>query len=226
MVIAQKRLVALHQDYTRRLLEAHEEERSHVAREVHDDAIQRLVVVRHELDQLGSPGRGLDQASLHHLNGIRNEVQDLAEALRRLAHRLHPTAIEKAGISVALGQLADEMARSSNLHVDLSLPDAPIRLPRDVSLAIFRIAQESLRNVVRHAGVNEASLALQENAGIAELVIRDEGAGFDRGNASRAGIGLVGIEERVRLVGGSARIDSVPGEGTTVTVRIPITKAA
>jgi signal transduction histidine kinase len=221
MVIAQRRLVAVHRSYTQRLLEAHEEERSRVAREVHDDAIQRLVMVKHELDELGG-GHGLDSARLRHLDGIRNEVQDLADALRKLAHRLHPSAIEQAGVSVALAQLAEEMERASDLHVELDLPDAPLPLARDASLALFRIAQESLRNVVRHSGVNRAALRLRRAGIQAELVIRDSGAGFDPDAGQRAGIGLVGIDERARLVGGSARIHSAPGSGTMVTVRVPL----
>ena len=222
MVIAQRRLVAVHRSYTQRLLEAHEEERAHVAREVHDDAIQRLVVVKHELDELGTAGHGLDPARMRHLDGIRNEVQDLADALRKLAHRLHPAAIEQAGISVALAQLAEEMERASGLQVELYLPDTPLPLTRDASLALFRIAQESLRNVLRHSGVRTASLMLRGVEEDAELVIRDSGGGFDPDAGARTGIGLVGMDERARLVGGTARIHSVPGTGTIVTVRVPM----
>lgn len=222
MVIAQRRLVAVHRSYTQRLLEAHEEERARVAREVHDDAIQRLVVVKHELDELGASRHGLDETRLRHLDGIRNEVQDLADALRKLAHRLHPAAIEQAGVSVALAQLAEEMARASDVQVELDLPDAPLKLSPSVSLALFRIAQESLRNVARHSGVKKASLRLRSTDAGAELVIRDSGVGFDQAGGTRAGIGLVGIDERARLVGGTARIHSTPDNGTTVTVRVPL----
>jgi signal transduction histidine kinase len=221
MVIAQRRLVAVHRSYTQRLLEAHEAERARVAREVHDDAIQRLVMVKHELDELGG-GHGLDAARLRHLDGIRHEVQDLADALRKLAHRLHPSAIEQAGVSVALAQLAEEMERASDLHVELDVPDAPLPLSRDASLALFRIAQESLRNVVRHSGAKRAEVRLRRSGIQAELVIKDSGAGFDPDAGQPAGIGLVGIDERARLVGGSARIHSAPGSGTLVTVRVPL----
>lgn len=222
MVVAQRRLVAVHRSYTQRLLEAHEEERARVAREVHDDAIQRLVVVKHELDELGSSGHGLDAGRLHHLDGIRSEVQDLADALRKLAHRLHPSAIEQAGLAVALAQLAEEMERASDLRVELDLPDAPLPLARDASLALFRIAQESLRNVARHSGVKRASVRLRRAGLQAELVIKDSGAGFDPDARQRAGIGLVGMDERARLAGGSARVHSAPGSGTMVTVRVPL----
>jgi signal transduction histidine kinase len=222
MVIAQRRLVAVHRSYTQRLLEAHEAERARVAREVHDDAIQRLVIVEHELDELGAGGHGLDAARLHRLDGIRNEVQDLADALRKLAHRLHPAAIEQAGVSVALAQLAEELERVSDLHVELDLPDARLDLSREARLALFRIAQESLRNVVRHSGVRRASLTLRRAGSMAELVIQDSGVGFDPNARQRAGIGLVGIDERARLVGGTARIQSAPDGGTTVAVRVPL----
>lgn len=222
MVIAQRRLVAVHRSYTQRLLEAHEEERTRVAREVHDDAIQRLVVVKHELDELGAAGDGLSDARLRHLEGIRNEVQDLADALRQLAHRLHPAAIEHAGVAVALRQLAEETTRASGVQVDLDLPDGPPDLSRDAALALYRIAQESLRNVAKHSGAARASLTLRAPGAFAELVISDAGAGFDPTAGTRAGIGLVGIDERARLVGGTARIHSAPGSGTTVTVRVPL----
>lgn len=225
MVIAQRRLVAVHRSYTQRLLEAHEEERARVAREVHDDAIQRLVVVKHELDELGGSGHGFDAGRLRHLDGIRNEVQDLADALRKLAHRLHPAAIEQAGICVALAQLAEEMERVSGLSVELCLPHAPPALSRDASLALFRIAQEALRNVLRHSGERAASLMLRSVGNNVELVIRDSGAGFDPAGRAPTGIGLVGIDERARLVGGTARIHSVPGSGTIVTVRVPTSRS-
>nr|MDQ3516739.1 histidine kinase [Gemmatimonadota bacterium] len=141
MILAQRRLVAVHRAHTRRLLETHEQERARVAREVHDDAIQRLVVVQHELDELGASDSAVDATRVRHLDGIRNEVQDLVDSLRRLAHRLHPSTIEHAGLPVALAQLAEEFARSSRLRVTLDVNDAP-KLPPDTAIALFRIAQE------------------------------------------------------------------------------------
>ena len=221
MVLAQRRLVAVHRTYTQRLLEAHEAERARVAREVHDDAIQRLVVVKHELDQLGAANAGFSSARLHHLEGIRNEVQDLADALRQLAHRLHPSAIDHGGVVVALTQLAEETARSSGIDVALDLPAASLELSRDAALALYRVAQESLRNVAKHSGAAKASISLREVDDFVELVIADAGSGFDQSAAVGRGIGLVGIEERARLVGGTARIQSAPGGGTMISVKVP-----
>ena len=223
MIIAQRRLVALHRTYTRRLVDAHEEERAHVAREVHDDAIQRLVVVRHELDQL-EIGDDLGDTRRHRLDGVRNEVQDLADSLRKLAHRLHPATIDQAGLCVALAQLADEIGRTSSLRVNVELPETAPALSRDTSLALFRIAQESLRNAARHSGAREAALSLRENDDAIELEISDDGAGFDPARRVGSGIGLVGIEERARLAGGTARVASAPGRGTRIIVRLPHTQ--
>jgi two-component system sensor histidine kinase UhpB len=222
VVVAQQRLVGLHRSYGQRLLAAQDEERAHVAREVHDDAIQRLALLSHELHELERPGT-LSAGQLHHLSGILGEVEDLAVSLRRLAHRLHPTLIGQVGLAPALEQLAEELLRTSGLTVHLALPPAPVALAPDASLTLFRTAQEALRNVMRHAGVAEAWLTLRQSPRDVELVVEDRGRGFSR-NASRkvVGIGLIGIEERAQLVGGEASIASRPGRGTTVTVRVPV----
>jgi len=222
MVIAQRRVVALHRTYAQRLLAAQEAERARVAREVHDDAIQRLAVLRHELTEFGRATQGLTAAQSHRLGGIVGEVEDLAVTLRQLAHELHPAAIEQVGLVAALEQLADEVARTAGLTVRLALPPTPVALPPDRALAFFRIAQEALRNVIRHAGVTEAALAVRTTEDVIELQVEDRGRGFDPvAGRSQAGIGLVGIEERARLLGGVATVRSQPGAGTTVLARIP-----
>jgi signal transduction histidine kinase len=223
-VIAQRRLLGLHRSYGQRLLASHEDERAHVAREVHDDAIQRLALLSHELQELEHSGT-LSASQLHHLSGILGEVEDLAITLRRLAHRLHPTLIGQVGLGPALEQLAEELLRTSGLTVHLALPTDPVTLSATVSLTLFRTAQEALRNVVRHAGVDEAWLSLHENARNVELVVEDRGRGFSKAETREAaGIGLIGIEERARLAGGEASIESRPGGGTTVAVRIPLAR--
>ena len=222
MVIAQRRVVALHRTYAQRLLAAQEAERARVAREVHDDAIQRLAVLRHELQEFGRGDQGLTAAQSHRLGGIVGEVDDLAVTLRQLAHELHPAVIEQVGLVPALEQLADEVARTAGLTVRLTLPPATVALATDRALALFRIAQEALRNVTRHAGVTDAMLTLEAMDDVVELRIEDRGRGFEPGaGRAGAGIGLVGIEERARLLGGAAVIRSRPGGGTTVVARIP-----
>jgi two-component system sensor histidine kinase UhpB len=220
MVIAQRRLVAMHQEHTRGLMVAQEEERARVAREVHDDAVQRLAVLQHELREFQAPTTGLSPTQRHHLAGIVGEIDDLADSLRKLAHGLHPAVIEQAGLVAALRQLAGEVTRTSGLPVAVQVPSDGPRLPADRGLALFRIAQESLRNAVKHADARTASVALRLAGDQIELVIEDDGRGFDPAAAAR-GVGLFSIRERARLAGGDVVVRSRPGAGTVVTVRVP-----
>lgn len=222
MVTAQRRLVALHRSYLQRLVKAHEEERSRVAREVHDDAVQRLVVVGRELDLYRDADPEMSELKRHRLTGIHGEVEDLADALRQLAHRLHPAALEHSGLNLALTQLAEETYRLHQLRVELHLPEQELDLDSGGRLALFRIAQEALRNVVRHANTDSAAVAVRSTADHVELFVQDAGDGFNRDATRRSGIGLVGIEERAHLAGGRAEIESLPGKGTRVTARIPL----
>lgn len=226
MVIAQRRVVSLHAAYTRRLLAAHEEERAWVAREVHDDAVQRLALLQHELSKLQTADHPLSPAQLYHLEGITAEVEDLSVSLRQLAHRLHPAAIEHLGLVPALQQLAAEVARSSNVPIESRLPPGGPRLPADRTLALFRIAQEALANAIRHSGASTVSLTVETTADELELRIEDNGRGFDAAAGGTGGIGLIGIRERARLAGGHATIRSQPGFGTQVAVSVPLGGAA
>lgn len=218
--VAQRRLAALTQEYAGRLLQAHEEERVRVAREVHDDAVQRIVLLGRELDKFVETVPGLDPESGHHLAGIQNELHDLADVMRSIAHRLHPAVIEHAGLSTALSQLAEETNRLHRFQVTLDLPVEVPQLSHDVSLALFRIAQEGIWNAIRHSGGCTALLTLRHENGTIELTIPDYGVGFDQTAEPAAGIGLVGISERARLVGGAANIWSQVGEGTAISVRM------
>jgi len=222
MIVGQRRLVALHRAYTRRLLAAHEEERAWVAREVHDDAVQRLAVLQHELRELQGPDGALSPAQRRHLEGIAGEVEDLSASLRQLAHRLHPAAIEQIGLVPALQQLALEITRASGLPIDVALPPDGPRLPVERTLALFRIAQEALNNAVRHSGASRVAVAVEATGNEVQLRIEDDGRGFDTAVERSGGIGLIGMRERARLAGGRALIRSRPGTGTLVAVSVPV----
>jgi len=221
MIIAQRRMAALHRAYAHALLTAQEEERGRVAREVHDDAVQRLAVLRHELRLFEALDADLSAAQRHHLTGIAGEIDDLTETLRQIAHQLHPAVIEQAGLVPALHQLASEVSRTSRLPVTTQLPADGPRLPRDLALALYRITQEALHNAVRHAQARAASVELRVEAGHLVLVITDDGHGFDP-TVAADGVGLISIRERARLVHGHAAVRSRPGGGTTVTVGVPL----
>jgi signal transduction histidine kinase len=220
MIVAQRRMAALQRAYTRGLLGAQEEERARVAREVHDEAVQRLAVLRYELRQLDPSGGELTPGQRRRLESLTVEVDELSDFLRAVAHRLHPSVIKQAGLVAALEQLAGEVTRTSGLAVTLEAPPDGLVLPPERSLALYRITQESLRNAVRHARARSARVRLGTEGEDAVLVVEDDGAGFDPASAA-GGVGLLSIRERAQLAGGRVEVRSRPGAGTTVTVRVP-----
>lgn len=218
MVASQRRVVAIHRDHARRLLAAQEEERAWVAREVHDDVLQQVMLIGSEVDQASSTETGTAKARL---DAIREEIDDLGAALRRVAHRLHPSVLDRGGLVMALAELAAEVERAYGLKVSTVLPSTPLPLSKARSLAIYRITQEALRNVARHAGVSEAQLWLESGASGCLLSITDAGRGMDLSRRSGNGIGLIGMTERASLAGGSLEVRSQPGRGTVIRVRFP-----
>ena len=223
MIIAQRRLRAIYRAHSRQLLAAHEEERITVARELHDDVVQRLALLSQELDALAGETTELMPSQHQNLSDIRGELDTVTEDLREIAHGLHPAMIDQAGLGAALTQLVDDFIRAHGLEVHLVLPPVQATVEPEKAVALYRIAQEALLNVVRHSGTLRATLALRHEQGGLGLEIRDEGLGFvDSKRGGRQGIGLLGIEERARSVGGNAVIQSRPGEGTTVRVHLPM----
>ena len=225
LVISQHRVLGLHRDYGRRLLATQDEERAWVAREVHDDVVQRIAVLRHEVEGYRASAGELTPEQRRRLGGLEGEIEDLGVALRRLAHRLHPSTLDHGDLPLALAQLAEETGRMHGLytHVELDLPPG-FRAPALVPVA-YRIAQEALHNVARHAGVTGARVSAGVRDGKLVLVIRDEGRGF--GPAPQAGeggggIGLLTMRERAIQAGGGLEVVSVPGGGTTVRVTLPL----
>jgi signal transduction histidine kinase len=226
MVLYQRRYVALHRQYSKQLLSAQEEERAWVAREVHDDALQRVAMLAHELHETAEEPPSTPDRQRQRMEAIVAEVEDLGVMLRRVAHRLHPSLIDQAGLVPALQGLASDVARASGLVVELELPangKTPV-VPRDTALILYRIAQEALRNVVRHSGAKQATLQLAMRERELELSISDRGKGFavDRSNPKGKGLGMVSMAERARLADGRFEVWSEPGRGTTLRALVPI----
>jgi len=223
LVLAQRRTLALHRRHTQELLRAQEAERAWVAREVHDDAVQHLAAIANELRAILP--EAVPSASAQRVEGMVGEVNDLAESLRVLAHRLHPSALDKGGAVSALALLAEQMHDASGFEVELSLPEAPLGLHPEVELCLFRVAQEALRNAARHAGVSRARVTLRRTNAHVELAIADQGAGMPATRSASRGIGLLSMQERARLAGGRLQVASRPGEGTTVQLTLPVPSA-
>jgi signal transduction histidine kinase len=222
IVIYQRRYVNLHRDHARHLLEAQEEERAWVAREVHDDALQRIALIRSEVDGVLAFSPAVTGQQADRLAAVQQEMQDLSELLRGLAHRLHPALIDRGGLHAALAGLTGEVERAYGLRVEARLPDGPIPIDPHRALALYRIAQEALRNVATHARVADAILECRPTADGVELTVTDRGEGFDsRLEPTAQGLGLIGMKERAHLAGGTLVITSRPGRGTSVRATFP-----
>lgn len=204
-----------------RLVEAQEEERARIARELHDDVVQHLGLIVGEVarlrESLSDP-----VAAARRVAGLEAELVDLCEQVRRVAHRTHPTVLDHLGLAPALRVLAEDLEASGRLKVDLSADaDLPTVAPV-AALALYRVVQEALRNVIRHAASGTATIVLEREAGGLRVEVSDSGRGFDTGAASvGAGLGLRSMNERLRLAGGTVRIVSAPGSGTQVIAWVP-----
>jgi signal transduction histidine kinase len=209
------------------LITAQEAERSRIARDLHDDINQQLASLsialsnlKHRLQQGEATGVQEDLARLQ------QRTIEVTNVTRQLSHELHPGVLQHAGLIAALRGHCAEFGAQHGINVTLSVAHGVDGVPQDVALCLYRVAQEAMRNVAAHSGAREARIALNPSAEGLELIIHDEGRGFDLAEARRrGGVGLTSLEERVRLVGGSLRIETRPRQGTELRVRVPIKRA-
>lgn len=208
------------QELSRLLIHAQENERALLARELHDDVTQRLAVLAIELGKAESTGGAAVQAEVW--RGIREEVVRLSEDIHALAYHLHPTVLTELGLTEALCAEADRRNQQGQIRVSVE-HDPLLSVPgKDEALCLFRVAQEALNNVARHAGTDAALITLRRSGGGLLLSVADDGIGFHPELLNKGKhLGLVGMRERVRLVNGSLDIESVPGRGTTVSAWVP-----
>ena len=222
---------ALRESYARlrnlagKLIAAQELERARIARDMHDDFNQQLAALSLSISALRRR-RFSDEDELHGaLTTLQERTVALTEQIRHFSHDLHPGVLEHVGLAPALRRYCTEFAQQQELRLRLAAQDDLGEIPRDVALSVYRIVQEGLRNVVNHAGVREASVSVARTRDGLELAIADRGRGFEPA-AVRDGLGLMSIEERARLFGGTITITSAPGRGTQLDVRIPFPPAS
>ena len=210
-------------DLGRRLLAAQEEEHSRLARELHDDVSQQLSVLSIDLEMLshGGPDRQTDRERLAH--HALDRAEGVARSLRNLSHRLHPASLRLTGVVPALGGLQRDLS-TAETAITFTHEDAPVALPQDVALCLFRVAQEALHNAIKHSGATAVSVHLKGTQDRLVLTISDDGRGFDV-EAARGGLGLISMEERVEQIGGTLRIRSQRGGGTHLEVSTPLQTA-
>ena len=211
----------LAQDFSRRLIQAQESERAHVAREIHDDMSQRMVALQFDLQALMNSRYGESVRESKSLLAETSErMASVTTSLRQLSHRLHPAHLRLLGITEALRDLQREMSTNS-VKISVSHDSVPDSLPPDVMLCLYRLAQEALRNAVKHSGADKLSVHLQGGKDLVMMTIQDNGVGFDT-RADRKGLGLISMSERVQILAGRIEIQSQRGHGTTISAWIPV----
>jgi two-component system, NarL family, sensor histidine kinase UhpB len=216
---ANKRL----QELSSRLIGAQEEERKRLARELHDDLSQQIAALSLATGNLKRQIPAERAEARAQADAIHGKLVNLAEGVRRMSHELHPAVLQYSGLEAALRSYCEEFGALTGLEIDLKIEGSFDGVSPDAALCLFRVTQEALRNVVKHAQVSQASVELRRAERVLTLKIADSGVGMDTASRGSKGLGLLNIQERARLVGGKVGVRSAPGIGTSVTVEVPET---
>jgi PAS domain S-box-containing protein len=206
-----------------RLIEAQEQERRRIARDLHDGINQQLAILNIELQQLAEKPPESREQLRQKVRELEAKASEISTEVSAITHELHSAKLELLGIVAAMKGFCEEMETHQNIAVSFQERGVPHDLPRNISLCLFRIFQEGLRNAAKHSGVGRIKAELIGSASEIKLKISDRGIGFRAGDVKNSrGLGLVSMKERVSLVKGSISVDSKPLAGTTIQVRIPL----
>jgi signal transduction histidine kinase len=207
----------------RKLIEAHEEERTWIARELHDDISQRIALLSVELEEWAQhpPNSGVEVTD--HISRVSQELSDLAADIQALSHHLHSSKLEYLGIVAAANSFCQELSEQKKVEIDFSHVGIPHSLPKEISLCLFRVLQEALQNAIKHSGDRHFKVELSGTSAQIQLTVNDLGVGFDPQDAiNRRGLGLISMRERLHLVGGELSIQSEPAHGTAINACVPL----
>jgi PAS domain S-box-containing protein len=206
-----------------RLIDAQEEERKRIAREIHDDYNQRLAMLAMEVEELADQVGDSPVEAGPIFHQIWNQIGELGSDLHSLSHRLHSSTLESLGLVAGMKAFCEEFAEQQEIQVDFAHENVPRGIPADAALCLFRVTQEGLRNIKRHSGANKAEVRLEASEKKLHLSITDQGRGFVVNKHSpRDGIGIRSMEERLRSLGGQLEISSRPMEGTRINAWLPL----
>jgi PAS domain S-box-containing protein len=205
------------------LIEAQEKERGRIARDLHDDICQRLALLAMEISQANRCAEGSAEATKQRLTEIRKHCSEIASDVQSLSHQLHSAKLDYLGVVAAIRGFCDEFCRQHEVRIEITDANVPHPLPKDISLCLFRVAQEALHNAVKYSGTNQFTVRVLGMVDCVQLVVSDAGAGFDvEATKGNRGLGLVSMQERVHLVHGSLVVESRPGQGTKVVAVVPV----
>src|SRR6266576_113082 len=208
---------------SRKLIEAQEQERTRIGRELHDDIGQRLALLAVQLQQLHEDTLILPEVRSR-MGEFQKQTVEIAVDIQSLSHELHSAKLQYLGIAGAVRGFCREFAEQQKLEIDFNAHDLPSPLSPDISLCLFRVLQEALHNSAKHSRVRHLEVRLWGTSDEIHLRVKDSGVGFDREAAKESrGLGLTSMEERLKLVNGTLSIDSQPKRGTTIHARVPLT---
>jgi PAS domain S-box-containing protein len=210
-------------DLAGKMLSVQESERRLLAREMHDDLTQRLAVLAIDIGKIEQHYQDIEDPFLETLRSVRESLVNISGDIHAISRQLHPSIIEDLGLVDAIRSECNNFTRREGIAVNYYTESVPSGIPADVAICIYRIVQEGFRNIAKHSGTTQLQMSLTGKDDSIRLTIKDEGAGFDPEEAEKKlGIGLVSMQERVRLIQGDISIASQPGKGTVINVRAPL----
>ena len=226
-ITEEKRMRENERFYLRQVTIAQEEERKRIARELHDDTVQELIVLSRELDELGSKAKGLSTEEKARIDNLWQQTNNIVSGVRRLSQDLRPATLDRLGLLTSVEWLASNTKEYSGIDVEVSSYGEQQRLDPEVELVLFRIVQEALSNIWRHSKATAAWIAIDFKDDKIVTTIRDNGQGFSVpsgiGDLAKEGkLGLAGMKERAKLIHGSVAVESESGKGTIVAVEVPV----
>jgi PAS domain S-box-containing protein len=226
-VTERKRAEEALSDVSHRLIEAQEHERTRIARELHDDICQRLALLALAQDRLQHDLPDLSPDVRSRMGALWKQTTEIAADLQSLSHELHSARLELLGVAGAMRGFCKEFAEEQKVEIDFQTHDLPSPLPPNISLCLYRVLQEALHNSAKHSGVRYIEVRLWGMSGEIHLTVKDAGMGFDTEAARKGqGLGLISMEERLKLLNGTISIESQPKRGTTIHARVPLSKIA
>jgi PAS domain S-box-containing protein len=207
---------------SRRLIEAQEQERTRIARELHDDIGQRLALLAIELEQLHQELPSLLEVRSR-MGELGKQTSEIATDIQTLSHELHSSKLQYLGIEAAMRGFCREFEKQQQVEIDFKTDDFPRPLAPNISLCLFRVLQEALHNSAKHSGVRHVEVRLWGTSDEIHLAVSDSGAGFDSETAKQGrGLGLISMEERLKLLNGTFSVESQRNRGTTIRARVPL----
>ena len=205
-----------------RLLTAQDDERRRISRELHDDVNQRLAMLTLDVESLQARVPRSARVTAERLGAIRDRLVELSDDVHGLAYGLHPSVLDHLGLRAALRSHVADLQRHESIRIDLRIGDLAEPVPPAVAACLYHVAQAALRNVVKHAHASGVTVDVAPADGGVRLAVSDDGVGFAVPTRSSEGLGIVGMQERVRLAGGRFELASRVGEGSRVTVWAPL----